>query len=48
MGFSDLFQLEERPIDAVTTGESHERADESLIGAIGKRLTYRRIGAVAA
>ena len=25
-----------------------ERADENLLGAIGKRLTYRRIGAVAA
>jgi hypothetical protein len=25
-----------------------ERADESLLGAVGKRLTYRRIGPVAA
>jgi hypothetical protein len=25
-----------------------ERADENLLGAIGKRLTYRRIGPVAA
>ena len=25
-----------------------ERADENLLGAIGKRLTYRRIGVVAA
>lgn len=25
-----------------------ERADENLLGAIGKRLTYRRTGAVAA
>jgi hypothetical protein len=27
--------------------DDFERADESLLGAIGKRLTYRRIDAVA-